>query len=142
MRVEVHIERKNDAVLFEITNANEAKIHVDGPENIGGENLGHRPMELILSALATCGAFEVVEILKKQRQLLEEMSVKVVGHRAEGAAARPFTHIDMQFYLTGTIKRKKAERALDLAMDKYCSVKASLHPDIKVTYHITINGES
>jgi putative redox protein len=99
-------------------------------------------MELILSALATCGAFELVEILKKQRQVLEEMKVQVVGHRLEGPAAKPFSHIDMQFYLTGTIKRKKAERALDLAMDKYCSVRASLHPDIQVTYHITINGES
>jgi len=140
--VEIRLERVNRAVHFKTKNASEASIDIDGSPNIGGENLGLRPMELILASLATCGAFELVEILKKQRQDLETLQIQVKGERAEGKAARPFTSVFMEFNLTGNVKPEKAERALDLAFDKYCSVKASLNPSIKVDFSVIVNSES
>ena len=137
--MEISIDRVNNAVLFEIENANKATISVDGAPDIGGEDKGLRPMELILAALATCGAFELVTILKKQKQDLKDLNIKVVGDRKEGKAARAFSHISMIFTIYGEVKKKKAERALDLAFDKYCSVKASLDPEIKVSYEVVIN---
>lgn len=140
--MEIRLERVNQAVHFKTKNASGASIDIDGSPEIGGENLGLRPMELILASITTCGAFELVEILKKQRQQLESLTIDVKGERAEGKAARPFTHIFMDFHLTGKVKAYKAERALELAFDKYCSVKASLDPNIKVEFKVTVNSES
>jgi len=139
--LEITLDRKNQAVHFEIKNATQAKINVDGSPDIGGENLGLRPMELVLASLATCGAFELVEILKKQRQDLQDLQIKVKGERGEGKAARPFTSIAMTFILWGQVKKHKAQRALDLAFDKYCSVKASLDPNIEVSFQVILNPE-
>jgi len=135
----ISLDRVNQAVHFKIANASGAKIDVDGSPEIGGENLGLRPMELVLASIATCGAFELVEILKKQRQDLQNLHISVNGTRPEGKAARPFSKIHMTFTITGRVKKHKAERALDLAFDKYCSVKASLHPDIEVSYEVILN---
>jgi putative redox protein len=139
--LEISIDRVNQAVHFEIKNAAQAKISVDGSPEIGGQDLGLRPMELILASLATCGAFELVEILKKQRQDLKDLHIKVIGERAEGKAARPFTSISMTFTLWGKVKEHKAQRALDLAFDKYCSVRASLDPNIDVSFQVIIKPE-
>jgi putative redox protein len=140
--LEIRLERVNQAVHFKTRNASGAFIDIDGSPEIGGEDLGLRPMELILASLATCGAFELVEILKKQRQQLDTLTIVVRGDRADGKAARPFTKIFMEFHLTGKVKVHKAERALDLAFDKYCSVKASLNPNIKVDFKVTVNSEN
>lgn len=137
--MEISLERVNQAVHFKTINTSGASIDVDGSPDIGGENLGLRPMELILSSLATCGAFELVEILKKQRQQLETLHIKVTGEREDGKAARRFTRISMEFTLTGNVKKHKAERALDLAYDKYCSVKASLDPNIEIDFTVAVN---
>lgn len=137
--MEISINRVNEAVHFEIENASKATISVDGAPAIGGKDKGLRPMELVLAALATCGAFELVTILKKQKQNLQNLNIQVVGERKEGKGARAFSHISMVFNIDGEVKKKKAERALDLAFDKYCSVKASLDPAVKVSYEVVIN---
>ncbi|NBC25108.1 MAG: OsmC family peroxiredoxin [Bacteroidetes bacterium] len=137
--MEISINRVNEAVHFEIENASQATISVDGAPAIGGEDKGLRPMELVLAALATCGAFELVTILKKQKQNLQNLNIKVIGERKEGKGARSFSHIAMVFTIDGEVKKKKAERALDLAFDKYCSVRASLDPEIEVSYEVLIN---
>lgn len=134
----IQIERKNDYVLFEARNATGAAATIDGSPEIGGVNGGLRPMELVLSALATCSAFEVVHILTKQRQEVEDFSIQVKAEREAKGSCRPFSRIEVVFLLKGEISDKKASRAAELAMEKYCSVKASLHPDIEIDYSIQV----
>lgn len=136
----IHIERTNEHVLFKAKNAAGATATIDGSEEIGGVNGGLRPMEMLLSGLATCSAFEIVHILKKQRQVLEGFSIEVTAERQEKGSSQPFSRILVAFFLKGAIDEKKANRAADLALNKYCSVKDSLHPDIEIDYSIHLNA--
>lgn len=137
--MEINIERANEEVLFRITNASDAEGYIDGAPEIGGVNGGLRPMEMVLAAVATCSAFEIVNILKKQRQPLENMKMKVTGKREKKGTAKPFSEINVEFIVIGDVDVKKAERAADLAINKYCSAKASLDPDITVNYNVKVN---
>lgn len=137
--MKIHIERTNDHVLFKARNTDGATTTIDGSKEIGGVNGGLRPMEMVLSALATCSAFEIVRILKKQRQVLEDFSIEVKAERQQRETTQPFSRILVAFFLKGAINEKKASRAADLAMNKYCSVKESLHPDIEIDYSIHLN---
>lgn len=136
--MKIKIERANDEVLFRITNASDAEAYIDGSPEIGGVNGGLRPMEMVLAAVATCSAFEVVSILKKQRQQLHDMRINVQGVREKKGTYKPFTVINVEFIVVGKVDQKKAERAADLAINKYCSAKASLDPAIEVNYSIIV----
>mgnify|MGYP001085803498 CR=1 FL=1 len=139
--MEITINRANQDVLFEVKNASSATAFVDGAPEIGGVDGGIRPMEMVLAAVATCSAFEIVNILKKQRQPLEDLSMTVKGTREKKGTSKPFAQIDVAFYITGDVNAKKAERAADLAINKYCSAKASLDPAIQVSYSINIEAK-
>jgi putative redox protein len=138
--MKITINRVNDDVLFRVENANKATANVDGSPEIGGVDGGIRPMEMLLTAVATCSAFEIVNILKKQRQPLEDLSMNVSGIREKKGTAKPFSQIDVEFIVKGAVDIKKAKRAADLAINKYCSAKASLDPSIKVNYTVNIEA--
>lgn len=134
--MEINLERANNEVLFRVTNASDAEAYVDGSPEIGGVNGGLRPMEMVLAAVATCSAFEIVHILRKQRQPLEDLKIKVSGKREKKETVKPFSAIDIDFIIVGDVDEKKANRAADLAINKYCSAKASLDPSIDVSYKV------
>ena len=140
--MKVTINRENDAVLFKVENATEASAQVDGSPEIGGVNGGLRPMEMLLGALATCSAFEVVTILRKQRQDLQDLRLEVQGHRPSEGDVKPFTAIDIHFLIAGKVEEKRAQRAVALALEKYCSVSRSLHPDIEISSQISITNQN
>ena len=75
--MKVEIKRVNDAVHFEGSGSGDVKIHIDGSEAIGGQDLGVRPMELVLMALGSCSSLDLITILKKQRQEITDFSVDV-----------------------------------------------------------------
>jgi putative redox protein len=94
----------------------------------------------LLSALATCSAVDVVDILGKRRTPVERFVVDVEGHRRNDTPRR-FEHITLTFRIDGAaIERVHAERAIQLAFEKYCSVAASLAPDIVVETILVLNG--
>ena len=70
--MKVELKRVNDAVHFEASGSESVKVHIDGSEAIGGQGLGVRPMELVLMALGSCSSFDLLSILKKQRQEARE----------------------------------------------------------------------
>jgi len=121
------------AAAFEATAAGGGNLVVDGAPEIGGEGRGMRPMELLLSALASCSAMDVVQILRQQRQGLEHLSVEIEGERAEAVPA-PYRRIRVVFRARGEIDEHKLRRAVQLGVEKYCSVGASLDPTIRVTW--------
>lgn len=138
--MKVELKRVNDAVHFEASSPSSTiKVHIDGSPEIGGQGLGVRPMEMVLMALASCSSLDLVSILKKQKQDLNDFSVSVDAERREQIPSI-FTKIHMTFKLSGTIDPAKAERAAELAVKKYCSVHDMLVAGgVEINYSIEIN---
>lgn len=102
---------------------------------------GQSPVEALLSAVAACAAIDVVDILAKRRTPVGTMDVDVTGERVD-TIPRRFKHITLAFRITGDgIEREQAERAIVLAITKYCSVRDSLREDIGVEWTLELNGE-
>jgi putative redox protein len=104
---------------------------------------GPGPVDTLLIALGTCTAVDVVDILAKRRTPVESMSIEVVGTRHEGGfAPRRIVHARLVYKIRGQgIERVHAERAIDLAVTKYCSVRDSLDPKIPVEWALELNGD-
>ncbi len=137
--MKIKLNRVNDAVHFEAEGSGDVKVHIDGSEAIGGQGLGVRPMELVLMALGSCSSLDLITILKKQRQEITDFSVEVDGERREEIPTI-FTKIHILFCLKGTIDQIKAEKAVELAVKKYCSVHDMLvGGGVEITYSLKIN---
>jgi putative redox protein len=104
----------------------------------GDKVVGHSPIELLLHALASCAAVDVVEIVRKQRATLHRLSVRVEGER-RNSHPRRLTAVYLTWnFQVENLTQEKAERAVSLALEKYCSVRSSLDPDIPITNTIEI----
>ncbi len=104
----------------------------------GDSRTATSPVETLLVAAATCTASDVVIILQKQRIKLEALAIDVNGTRRE-TEPRRFTAIAFHFTVRGEgADDTKVRRAVDLSIEKYCSVIASLAPDIAISYDVTI----
>ena len=135
----ISLNKVNDAVHFEgSSNSTSVKVHIDGSPDIGGEGLGARPMELVLMALGSCSALDLVSILKKQRQQIDDMHINVEGERRE-TIPTIFTRIHISFTLKGKIDLVKAQKAAELAVKKYCSVHDMLAAGgVDITYDVNV----
>lgn len=114
---------------------------VDGPEAIGGRNLGPRPMELLLASAGSCSAVDIVRILKKARQAITGCEVEVSGTRA-ATDPKVFTAIHLHFIVSGTdLSESHVQRAVQLSAEKYCSASIMLGKAATVShdYEITAN---
>jgi putative redox protein len=124
--VEINLHRKEGDFGFEATDANGHVVHLDTSDETGGVNFGVRPMQMLLMGLGGCSAIDIVMILKKQRQTIEDFAIKITGEREPGKEPSLWQTVKIIFFLKGTIDKEKAERACQLSMDKYCSVAATL----------------
>ena len=99
---------------------------------------GASPVEQLLLAAASCSGIDVVLILQKMRVTLESLRVEVMGERRDETPKR-FTAIHFRFHVAGAgADETKLRRAIDLSLEKYCSVVQSLAPDIRITYDAII----
>jgi putative redox protein len=97
-------------------------------------DVGVKPSETLLIALAACAAYDVVEILHKQRIALARLAVQAEGEQA-AEAPWAYRRIQLRFQArAGGLALERLERAIDLSLNKYCSVRASLDPAIEVTF--------
>ena len=116
-------------------------IVMDGDKEVGGRNTGARPMELLLIGLGGCSGMDVVSILKKKKQEINGVEIKVKGEKAENYPKK-FTDIDIEFTVRGrNVSEDAVKRAVELSMEKYCSVKATLEGSAKVTWSYKIVEE-
>jgi putative redox protein len=107
----------------------------------GDATTGQSPPDALLSALATCSAIDLLDVLTKRRTPVAALRVEVTGIRRE-MPPRRFTRIELDFQIDGvTVERVHAERGLNLAFERYCTVAASLAPDIELWARVTLNGE-
>jgi putative redox protein len=113
-------------------------IVMDGNREFGGEDTGPRPMELLLLGLGGCTGMDVVSILKKKKQELEGLEIVIEGKKAEEHPKR-FTDITIEFRLKGkNLSEEAVKRAVELSMEKYCSVKATLEEKTNVSFKYSI----
>lgn len=113
------------------------QIQMDASEDVGGQNSGARPTELILSAVAGCTGIDIISILQKMRLEPISFQMDIKGDRAEDHPKR-FTHIHIHYALEGDLPEEKVVRAIELSNDKYCSVSHSLNAEMTTSY--SING--
>ena len=111
---------------------------IDGAPEYGGRNLGPRPMELLLLGLGSCTAFDVVLILRKGREAVEDCAVEVEGERA-AADPKVFTNIRVRYVISGRkLRRSAVERAVALSAEKYCSASVMLGKTAAIEHVIEI----
>ncbi len=116
-------------------------ITMDGPEQVGGNNAGARPKELLLMSLAGCTGSDVVSILKKKRVNLTDFEINITAQQTE-EHPKVFTELDLEYVFYGKdIKTKDIERAIELSTGTYCGVSAMLKKAMKInhTYRIVEN---
>jgi len=114
-------------------------VVIDGPQDIGGRNLGPRPMEMMLLSVGSCSAVDVVHILKKARQDITDVVVDVKSKRAD-TDPKVFTDIHLHFVVTGRgLSENHVKRAVELSAEKYCSASIMLAKGgVKVTHDYEI----
>lgn len=142
--MKVELVRIDDAFHFEGSGSSDVKIHVDGSPAIGGHNAGVRPMELLLMALASCSAIDIVLIMKKQRQEITSFRIVAEGERVkeEDTQRTPYRTINLNFILKGSnLDAGKVNRAVQLSMEKYCSATAQLESTAQITHSVTIEND-
>lgn len=101
-------------------------VVMDGPVDGGGRNLGLRPMEMVLLGTGGCTAYDVVDILRKSRQPIQDCVVEIDADRAD-EAPKVFTRIHIRFIVTGKgLSEAAVKRAVDLSAEKYCSASIML----------------
>ncbi len=114
-------------------------IVIDGPPDLGGQNLGPRPMELLLVGLGSCAAVDVIHILKKGRHQIIDCKVELTAERAD-TDPKIFTAIHLHFVVTGlALSEKTVNRAIELSAEKYCSASAMLGKAATITHSFGIH---
>ncbi|SHH80835.1 putative redox protein [Chryseolinea serpens] len=136
--VKIEINRLNDNFHMEAVNEQGAKVQMDASPDVGGENLGMRPMQMLLAAMGGCSSIDVINILKKQKQPLRDIKVTVTGEREKDVVPAVYTEVHAHFKLYGDLDKDKVARAVNLGVEKYCSVAKTLEANAKITYSIEI----
>ena len=132
----------NENVSFVAESGSGHAILIDGAPEHGGRNLGIRPLEAMLMGLGACSAFDVVQILKKSRQPINDCIVELDAQRADSIPA-VFTHIHMQFVIRGQgLDPARIARAVKLSVEKYCSASAMLRPHVDIQYDWRIEDDA
>lgn len=109
-------------------------VVMDGPPESGGRDLGVRPMEMLLLGMGGCTAFDVVYILKRQRQPVEDCVVEIEAERAD-EVPKVFTKIHVHFIVKGHgLSDKQVARAVQLSAEKYCSASIMLGKAAEITH--------
>lgn len=116
-------------------------IVMDGDPEVGGHDTGLRPTELLLVALGGCSGMDVISILTKKRQEVTGLEITLKGDRPD-QHPKKFTAINLEFVVKGkNLSEEAVKRAIDLSMNKYCSVKFTLEGTAKISFSYKIIQE-
>lgn len=137
--MQINLSRKNNAYHFEAENEQGNTLEMDANPTIGGENQGFRPMETVLAGLGGCSAIDMISILKKQKEPIEDLKISINGHRFQGQEPSLFETIDIEFHIFGQVNEAKIQRAMELTFTKYCSVAMILNKTAKINFSYKLN---
>jgi putative redox protein len=135
--VKVDIKWDGD-IRFTATSGTGHSVKMDTVAEKGGTDQGPSPMELVLMGLGGCSAVDVVLILRKMKQSIENCFVSVDAERAT-TDPKVFTKIRLRFTVVGTgLSQDRVEHAVQLSADKYCSASAMLDKTAEITHEVEI----
>ena len=137
--MKISLRRLNENYHFETQNERGDIVYLDNKSEPNPQ--GVSPMELMLMGIAGCSGIDIVMILRKQKIELEDLQMEVVGTRVDGAIPNVFTAIKLNVFLKGDFSPEKAKRAVDLSIDKYCSVAKMLEKTAEISYDVYLNGK-
>ena len=128
-----------DGAMFVGESGSGHSVVMDGPEDLGGKNLGPRPMEMLLLGTGGCAMYDVVSMLKKSRQQVRDCRIEIQAERADGVPA-VFTAINLHFVVSGVaLKETQVKRAVELSAEKYCSASIMLREaGVALTYSYAV----
>lgn len=132
------MKRLDDAYHMVAINENGNTVESDGSPDIGGSHKGMRPMQMVLSALGSCSAIDVIQFLQKMRQPLRDIEMTITAERQKDAVPSLFTDIHLHYVLHGPLDSRKVERAISMSVDKYCSVARLLEKTANITWDYEI----
>jgi len=113
-------------------------VVMDGAPDVGGRNMGVRPMEMVLLGMGGCTAFDMIHILKKARQDVSDCHIELEAERAT-EVPKVFTRIHLKYFIAGNdLDKKKVERAVTMTAEKYCSVSIMLSASVAITHETII----
>ncbi len=116
-------------------------VVMDAPQSVGGKNTGSKPSELLLMALGGCSGMDVISILRKKKQDVSNFEINVSGETA-GSHPKMYTSMHIEYIVTGkNISEEAVKRAIELSLDKYCLVGATLGKAAKITHSYKVVQE-
>ena len=138
----IKVEWRQEGYQFEAENTVGGKIRMDGDGVLQGIEGGITPFELLLAGVGACSAVDVLMILQKQRQKIKSLAVQVEPEKIKNEIGySEYKSIHMHYTLVGAIDQAKAEKALKLSVEKYCSVSKALEKASKISYSVEIKDE-
>lgn len=138
--MKITLKRLDENYHLEAANESGNTLHIDASPVIGGGGNGARPMELLIMGLGGCSAIDIISILKKARQPLEDIQVEINAEREQGKEPALFTTIQAHYVLTGDVQDSHVKRAVDLSLEKYCSVARVLEKSATITWSYEIKA--
>ena len=133
--MDMELTRIEAPYVFELNAQNNLKLVMDSSESLEGKNRGMTPLQLLLGGLMGCMSIDVMLVLKKQKMSPKVYRVEADATKKDGVPT-PYDKIHLKISIDKEIDLKRVHRAVDLSLNKYCSVRASLHPDISISYEI------
>ena len=138
MRIE--LKRLDKDFNFEAKSETGNTVTIDAGEDIGGHNNGVRPMQLLIMGLGGCSAIDIVMILKKQKQVIDDFEITIDALRDNGKDFSLWKTIHIHFKFKGKVEKDKADRAIQLSLSKYCSVSKTLElAGAAIKYKLSVN---
>ena len=138
--MKITLKRLNQDFHLEASNETGNKVIMDAGPAIGGGGAGARPMELLIMGLGGCSAIDIISILKKARQPLDDLQIEINAEREQGVEPALFTTIHAHYVLTGALQDVHVKRAVDLSLEKYCSVARVLEKSATITWSYEIRA--
>lgn len=136
----IKLSRVHGDFGFEATDENNHTVRMDSSPESGGQNFGVRPMQMLLMGIGGCSAIDVLAILKKQRQEVKDYKMIINGEREQGKEPSLWKEVDIEFHLYGDIDKDKATKAVELSLNKYCSVSATLEKaGAKISWQVLVH---
>lgn len=127
-----------EGVTFLAESGSGHSVTIDAAPEVGGRDLGARPMELVLMGTGGCSAVDVVLILRKARQAISDCVVELEAERAP-EDPKVFTRIHLHYIVTGKgLNPAQVERAISLSKEKYCSASIMLAKSAQITSDVEI----
>jgi len=137
----ITVRKLENDLHFEAENEKGGKLRMDGNNTIGGLEGGLSPMQLLLAGIGGCSSVDVLNILNKQRQQVEDYRVEITADKQSVGTYSEYKTINLNFILEGDLDEQKVERAIELSINKYCSVSKALEKISKISYSYEIKQE-